>query len=326
MGKYYSHLTNQDRDRIAVLKATGKCPGAIARIIGRHRATVARELVLNAPPRHKQYYLGHSAHERARERWQQTHRKVRLNNPIIRDYVTGRLQKGWSPEIIAGRLRIDKPGLCISHEAIYQYIYGSRSDLIGCLVRRHKKRQFRGYSRKHHRAHIPHRTPIAERPASVTNRERLGDWESDSVVSSQSSAALNVLVDRKSRFTVLQKMAQKTAAETVTAIRHSLEVYPAHLRRTITYDNGSENTDHDIINQALGTVSYFCAPYHSWEKGTAENTNGLLRRMFPKETDFNEVSMEAIINAELALNGRPRKCLGYRTPWEVFLEGLRRLC
>lgn len=326
MEKSYHHLTIQDRDKIAVLRAEGRCPCEIARMIGKHRATISRELNRNAPAQYKGYYLGHKAQERAGKRWQMSHRKKRLSNQIIRDYVDEHLKQGWSPELIAGRIKIDKPGLSISHEAIYQYIYDGDGILISYLVRQHKKRQKRGYSRKHQKAHIPNRKPIGERPEIVTKRERLGDWESDSVVSRQSLAALNVLVERKSRFTLLTKIPQKNAEQTRIAVSNALAGYPSEVRQTITYDNGSENTEHEAINQRLGTVSYFCQPYHSWEKGTVENTIGLVRRTLPKGTDFNGVRDEEIEIVESWLNQRPRKCLGYKKPDEVFIEGLNEIC
>ncbi len=225
-----------------------------------------------------------------------------------------KLRKGWSPEIIAGRLSIDKPGESISHEAIYQYIYEARKELISCLVRRHRKRMEKGHSRKHQRPHIPNRVSISERPDITEKRERIGDWESDSMVSRQSKVALNVLADRKSRVTLLKKLQRKTAENTKLAILGSLIKYPV---LTITYDNGSENTEHEEVNKVLDIKSYFCNPYHSWEKGTVENTIGLIRRWIPKKTDLAEVSEEEILEIEDWLNNRPRKCLNYQTPLEV---------
>lgn len=229
------------------------------------------------------------------------------------------MRKGWSPEIIAGSLSIDRSGNSISHEAIYQYIYEERKELVGYLVRRHKKRMKRGHSRKHQKSHIPNRVSISERPDVVDKRERIGDWESDSMISGQSKVAVNVLADRKSRVTLINLLSQKTAVETKWAIIQSLIKYPAY---TITYDNGSENTEHEEINKVLDITSYFCKPYHSWEKGTVENTIGLIRRWLPKKTDLAQVSKAKIMEIESWLNNRPRKCLNYKTPLEVFEETL----
>ena len=289
-------------------------------VSGKDKSTICREFKRNTPPTHKGYYLSHKAQQRAHERWKQSHQITRLKTQVIRDYVEMYLKAGWSPEIIAGRIKLDQPGVRISHEAIYQYIYEERRDLISYLVRQHKQRKRRGYSRRHQKAHIPHRQPFAERPAIVAGRERLGDWEADSVVSRKSVCALNVLVERSSRFTRLTKLEHKTAEETQLAIKNRLIIYPREARQTITYDNGSENTEHEAVNQALGTASYFCNPYHSWEKGSVENRIGLLRRRLPKSTDFSQVSHEDIRVIEEWLNNRPMKCLKYKKPLEVFNE------
>lgn len=326
MGKKFYHLAAQDRDMIAVLKAEGKSHGKIAFLIGKHKSTVSRELRRNAPAQYKGYYLGHKAHGRANLRWQQSHQKSRLPRQETRDYVEEHLKQGWSPELIAGRIKIDTPSLSVSHEAIYQYIYSERKDLINYLVRQHKRRQKRGYSRKHQKAHIPNRKPISERPEIVSERTRFGDWEVDSIVSRKSLAAINVLVERKSRFTKLTKISRKNAVQTRQAIQNRLEKYPSAFRQTLTYDNGTENTEHEAINEALGTVSYFCQPYHSWEKGTVENTIGIVRRPLPKGTDFSKVTDDELKQVESWLNQRPKKCLDYKKPIEVFLEGLNKIC
>lgn len=299
---------------LAVLKAKGMSLSGIGQKLGRHKSTICRELNRNAPAIRKGYYLGHRAQERAKNRWVATHKRERLKNQEIRKYVEVGLKKGWSPEIIAGRLSIDKPGESISHEAIYQYLYEVRKELIFCLLRRHRNRVEKGHSRKHQKSHIPNRVSISFRPKIVEKRERIGDWESDSMVSRQSKAALNVLADRKSRVTLLRKLQRKTAENTKLAILVSLIKYPVH---TITYDNGSENTDHEEVNKVLDIKSYFCNPYHSWEKGTVENTIGLIRRWIPKKTDLAKVSEREILEIEDWLNNRPRKCLNYQTPLEV---------
>ena len=314
----YKHLTEDERDMIAVLKAKGISLSDIAQKIGRHKSTIFRELNRNAPPIYKGYYLIHKPCQ-GKNRWADTHKRERLKNQEVRKYVEVGLRKGWSPEIIAGRLSIDRSGNSISHEAIYQYIYEERKELIGYLVRRHKKRMKRGHSRKHQKSHIPNRVSISERPDVVDKRERIGDWESDSMVSGQSKVAMNVLADRKSRVTLLNLLSQKTSVETKWAIIQSLIKYPAY---TITYDNGSENTEHEEINKVLDITSYFCRPYHSWEKGTVENTIGLIRRWLPKKTDLAQVSKAKIMEIESWLNNRPRKCLNYKTPLEIFEETL----
>ena len=312
----YKHLTEEERDMIAVFRAKGISFSGIAQKIGRHKSTICRELNRNAPSVHKGYYLSHKAQERADNRWAITHKRERLKSREVRKYVEDRLKKGWSPEIIAGRISIDKTGESISHEAIYQYIYEEKKELIAYLVRRHRKRMEKGHSRKHQKSHIPNRVSISERPEVVNKRKRIGDWENDLMVSRQSTSVLNVLADRKSRYALITKLAQKTAEVTKWSVIRALIKYPA---QTITYDNGSENTKHEEINKILDIKSYFCNPYHSWEKGTVENTIGLIRRWLPKKTDLAQISETEIMKIQKWLNNRPRKCLSYKTPLEVFV-------
>ena len=318
--KTYVHLTAEERDQISALKAAGYSLRQIAQALGRDHSTISRELRRNAPPVHKGYYLSHKAHERSVKRKSQAHQRERLKNDQICHYVEDHLAVGWTPEQIANRLPTAHRGHSISHEAIYQYLYTDRRDLIACLPRHHRKRLPRGHSRKHRSSHIPNRISIEQRPRSVGRRRQAGHWERDSLISRASPACLDVKVERKSRYTIIDKL-ERMAADAVSQnlIRH-LELLPENLRRSCTYDNGSENTNHEQVNQALGIKSYFCHPYASWEKGTIENTNGLIRRFFPKKTDFAMVSIENVKTVEFLLNNRPRKCLNYQTPAEVFTK------
>lgn len=320
MGKNYSHLSLTERETISILKALGKSLHEIGKTLNRHPSTISRELQSNAPPVHKGYYLGHRAHERSENRKHVSHKRDRLKTDTIRQYVTKKLLSGWSPEQIAGRISMDYPQHSISHEAVYQYIYTDHRELIPYLPQRHRKRQKRGHSRKHRTSHIPNRVSIEQRPHDVENRNQIGHWESDTAVSRLSAAALLVMVERKSRFTLLHKIEQKTAQATTESIVKHLLPLPPHIRRTITYDNGSENTEHETVNRKLGTQSYFCNPYHSWEKATVENTIGLVRRFFPKKTNFARLSPFHIEVVQFLLNKRPRKCLNYLTPTEVLLD------
>ena len=215
---------------------------------------------------------------------------------------------------------LDLEGQTISHEAIYQYIYKERHDLVEALTRHHRKRQKRGHSRKHRKPHIPNRISIEKRPKFIDKRIQAGHWERDSLVSRASKSCLDVKVERKSRKLLLNKLKRKTAEAVRIVVITSLKSFPSHLRRSLTYDNGSEHAEHEKINKALGTRSYFCHPYSSWERGTNENTNGLIRRFLPKKTDFSKVSVKQIKRIEFLLNNRPRKCLNYKTPAEVFLR------
>jgi len=160
---------------------------------------------------------------------------------------------------------------------------------------------------------------IAKRPGVVEQRKQIGHWESDTVVSRESLVSLNVLVERKTRLTCLDRVERKTAEACSDAIISALENWPSKWLCSLTYDNGSENVLHQVVNSALGTRSYFCNPYHSWEKGTVENTIGIIRRLWPKKTDFSKLSQRDIIMMQAWLNNRPRKCLKFKTPIEACL-------
>lgn len=317
MPKSYKHLTNHERDLISVLKSNGKSVREIAQVLKRSPATISRELKRNAPPVNSGYYLAHKAHERASNRAVISRTHERLKNDKIRKYVTRRIKHGWSPELIAGRLKKLHPELSISHEAIYQWIYADARELIPSLVRANRNRKRRGYSRRHTKTHIPERVSIKERPEYILLRQEPGHWETDTAVSRQSLAALQVSVERKTRLTKLGKLLRKGSRPMSTSLTRRLSRYPNWFRLSITYDNGSENTEHVRTNKVLGTKSYFCEPYHSWERGTVENTIGLVRRFFPKKTDFAKVSKNRINSVERWLNHRPRKCLGFLTPAEA---------
>ena len=318
MPKTYTHLNVHERDLLAVLNSQGRSLRQIAKILGRDPGTLSRELRRNAPPVYTGYYLAHKAQQRSDDRNCRSRSHRRLKNDAIRRYVEHRLRRGWSPELTAGRLPQRFPDQAISHEAIYQWVYAEARHLIPCLVRAHRTRKHRGYSRRHQKTHIPGRVSIRQRPSHVLARRRLGHWETDTAVSRRSPQALQVTVERTTRYTRLASLPKKGAREMRTALTRRLSRYPKGLRRSITYDNGSENTEHQRTNQVLGTRSYFCEPFHSWERGTVENTIGLVRRFFPKRTDFATISKNQLQSVERWLNHRPRKCLGFKTPAEVF--------
>jgi len=317
----YSQLSLWERDRLAVLRAQGLSIGEMARRLQRNKSTISRELQRNRGPSYCSYGAG-SAERRARQRKKLAARRERLKNQRIRTYVHTKLRLGWSPEQIAGRLSMRHPGMHISHEAIYQYVYEPTvrrgENLIPYLPRAHRHRQVKGHRHTHRVSHIPGRISIHQRPAHISTRKQLGHWESDTVTSRKSLAALNVIVERKTRFTKIAKIARRTARNARCAITRTLSHYPTKARRTITYDNGKENVEHGQTNDVLGTRSFFCEPFHSWEKGTVENTVGLVRRVFPKKTDFDLVSTKEVKQLERRLNNRPRKSLNFKTPNEAF--------
>lgn len=314
----YLQIKIEEREKIAIFRAAGKSVRAIAQALGRHHSTILREIQKNGAPVNHGYYLPHLAQQRAAFRKQCGGKRKRLKSKEVRQYVIDKLTLGWSPEQIAGRIAIETPTCHISHEAIYQYIYSQAPHLRGYLARRHRIRRPKHHSRKHQRSHIPNRISIDHRPAAINDRSEFGHWEADSVVSKKDTSRLNVLVERQSRFVQITKMHNGSPRATRHAVVQRLLPLPIHSRKSITYDNGVENTHHERANKSLGTSSYFCHPFHSWEKGTVENTIGLVRRFIRKGTAIAPLHNRAIQRIENLLNQRPRKCLGFRTPLEIF--------
>ena len=318
MPKPYKHLSQEEREIIANMLSGGTSLGDIAKAIGRDKSTISRELARNCPPERRRY-VPCRAHARACERKTNANTHERLKSDLVRQYVKDGLVKGWSPEQISGRIRIDHPGQSIHHEAIYQYIYHpqnhDRLEMIQLLRRAHKKRRNKSIGRRTRKTTIPNRIPIDARPKSVESRRYSGHWEGDSLISRKSKVALNTLVERKSRLVLITKLSRKSADETNRAVIDRLKKLPAKGRQTLTLDNGTENAKHEQLSARLGIRCYFARPYASWERGA--NENGLIRWYLPKGTDFRTITTEQIARIEYLLNSRPRKCLGYKTPLEV---------
>ena len=323
MGKQYRHLTVSERERLARMYYEGRSLAGIAKALGRNKSTISRELSRNGPSVYRRY-TPCRAQFRSDERRKKASRRRRINNEKIRSYIRAKLVLGWSPEIIAGRLPLEHRSLHISHEAIYQYLYDRRTkgrkDLVLLLRRAHRKRKDRGVGRKVRKTKIPNRIPIEARPKEVECRRYYGHWEGDTMESQKSPPVLNSLTERKSRLLLLTKLERKAAEETKRAIVGRLAGLPPRLRKTITLDNGTENTLHEEITAELGAKCYFARPYASWQRGTNEQTNGMVRWYLPKGTDFRNITEEEISEVESRINNRPRKCLKYKTPLEVFLR------
>jgi len=313
----YTQITADERDKIAVYLAGGFNYSDIARILGRNRSSIMREIQRNGSKQY-QVYTSMYADKRSIERKSQANRHPRLKEPLIRDYVHEKLKEQWTPELIAGRLEQDHPGYTISHEAVYQYIYEDAPELKKYLPRSHRVRRKRKARHANSVNRIPERVGIDQRPPQANDRSQFGHWEADTAVSRQSLASLAVLAERVSRLTQLKKINHNNAEDFSRAIIHRLESVAPAKRKTITYDNGKENMNHQNVNTSLGTQSFFCNPYHSWEKGSVEQVIGLIRRYLPKKTDFAKVSDDQIAYIEHQLNSRPRKCLNFKTPYEVF--------
>ena len=301
----------------------GRKLSEIAEAIGRHKSTISRELSRNSSTKYK-CYTPCQAERRAEKRRKETSKRYRLKSSEIRQYVHEGLSKGWSPEIISGRLKLDYKGLTISYEAIYQYIYHpetqDRQKLIECLIRRHKKRKSKGIGRKQKKTKIPDRVSIQQRPEEAEARKVIGHWEGDSIVSRKSLVTLNSLTERVSRLLLLTKIQRKTAENIADTVIRRFKKLPKIMKKTLTLDNGTENALHKVITAKTGVKCYFADPYASYQRGGNEQINGLVRRYLPKRTDFSKISDEQIAWIEWLINNRPRKCLGFKTPIEVASE------
>jgi len=310
----YKRLTTEERDRIAVLRSRKWPWRRIGNKLGRPHTTLLREWHRNKKRGH---YGPHAAQRKAERRQRTKHRRLRLGSRVRQTAVERMIMNGWSPEIAAGRINREAKRRVISHEAIYQWIYTEAPHLAEYLVRHHSKRRPQG-PRKAKRVIIPQRIPIDKRPAEANSRQQAGHWESDLIIG-KGRAALQSSLERVSRKTHLRRLPNKTAAESRKALHQVLCPIPADLRRSVTYDNGSENVEHHLLNQSLpGLASFFCAAYHSWEKGAIENRNGIVRRFLPKGTRFEDLTAAQIQSIEDWINDRPMKCLDFQTPNEVF--------
>jgi IS30 family transposase len=317
MATNYRHLDHKERTLIYWWRKEQLSLREMGRRLRRSHTSISRELKRNRWCGKE--YFPRGAQILAADRLQYRAKRERLKSKQVREYVHQKLSIGWTPELITGRLKQQGELPTVCHESIYQYIYCCAQHLIGALPRHHRKRRPKWPYRKTGER-IKNRTGLAQRPKAATTRREYGHWEADMIVAGDLNHGLNVLVERKSRLTHISFLENKTAAVTKQAMLRRLKAYPTSLKQSITYDNGSENTCHDEINAVLGTQSFFCAPYHSWEKGSVEQVNGLIRRFLPKGTNFHELGHGEINRIEKLLNHRPRKCLRYRTPYEVFHE------
>lgn len=325
MKKGYQHLSLFERQRIFEWYHYDKKKiGVIASLLNRSHTTIGREIRRNKSWHYVPTYYPHPANKYYKVRMRDRAERARLKSPSTRKYIIDKLKLGWSPEIISGRLKNNNDLDYVCHESIYQFIYLEAPELREYLPRKHKKRRkkypFRKYPTK-----ISFKTSILERPDVINDRSIPGHWESDSIESKGRQCALNVLIERASRLTHITRLSSKKSVATKNAIIKKLSHHPDHFVKSITYDNGSENAAHLKINERLSCQSYFCQPYHSWEKGAVEHANSLIRRFLPKGTDFTQVTDKTLTEIELRLNSRPKKCLGYKTPFEVYNEFSRAL-
>ena len=317
----YSQLSASERDEIYKLSQTTELSmRAIARQLGRSQSTLSRELARNQND--EGMYFPTQAHQKMQERRRQS--KTAFNNisEVCIGEIKQRLKQYHSPEQIAGRLKLEEQA-SISHETIYRMIY---ADHQGLKDYQQYLRQRRGKRRKRsgknsQRGQIPGRVGIEHRPAIADAKTEVGHWESDTMIGKEHSGVIVTHVDKASKFLVAGLGKNKSVTEVNQVTIGLFEFVPETQRKTMTFDNGKEFSGHAELSQELGVSCYFANPYHSWERGLNEHTNGLLRQFFPKKTNFRLVESEALVNAVTLINERPRKSLDYKTPSEVFYAG-----
>ena len=316
----YHQLGQKERDRIFLLKKKGLTNTEIATKLGRDKSTIGRELRRNTHQKFHQY-LPDTAERKTLKR-KERGRKVRyvVKDEALKRNIIRLLKGGWSPDLIAGRLKRAKH-TALNQESIYQFIYslaGRKQNLRQYLRRAHRVRRKR-YGRTHRKqGKIPNRVDITKRPHAVEKRRQFGHWEGDNVVYNQHRRALSTTVERKTRkvmiFRPRNQTARAKAMETIRRYRH----LPKNARRTMTYDNGLEAAAHETVTAAIGMKYYFAKTYSSWQRGTNENRNGLVRFYLPKDIDLDKITAAHIRRVEDKINNRPMKCLNYQTPNEAY--------
>lgn len=316
MRESYHHLDHDQRCQLYILKERGDPISTIAQQLGVHRSTIYRELSCNIG---QEGYDYEQADENARQRRENANHAKRKMTPEMILIIEGKLKLQWSPEQISGWLNRLDPKTAVSHETIYRHIWQDKRN-GGTLYKelRHAGKKYNKCSKGvAGRGCIPHRIDIDKRPPIVEEKTRLGDWELDTIIGTGQSGIIVSMVERRSKLTRLKKVSHRTAPQVGHALIECLGPVREFVH-TLTSDNGKEFANHEIVSRSLNATFYFAKPYHSWERGLNEHTNGLIRQYFPKSKSFAEISVADIKRVEERLNHRPRKVLSYLTPSEVF--------
>lgn len=313
-----NNLTLYDRQKLEYWLRSKQSVRVIAGIMRRDHSVLVRELKRNGDGNRKKYRADTA--QRMFEKRRHKQRKGKLDKyPKLKERVMDGLKSEWSPDVIAGKLKAGATGVTISHESIYHYIYerDGRYEGLYKYLRQGRIKRRKRHTRKSSKLRILERKSIQERPEYIRERKRYGDWESDSVIFSNQKTILSVQSERKSRLIRIHKAANKSAGETTNALLKTAESVPRELFKTITFDNGTENTKHLEIKKEYGVETYFCDPFASWQKGGVENANKLIRQYLPRHTDLSKLTDRDIYEIQEKLNNRPRKILNYLTPNEV---------
>lgn len=315
----YKHFTTGKRNELAALLRAGVKKKNIARQLSRHRTTIWREQKRGAGSNGRYYAI--KARRLSKERRVKANARFRKieNDRFLRKYTIQKLKRYWSPEQIAGRWNKYHQLKHIGKDTIYKYVYEKRKDLVKYLrCQKGKYRRRYGTRIREKQREALKKRRIDKRPEIINQRLRLGDWEGDTIIGQDKKPAILTHVERKSGLLLADKLVRGTAELAKQKTIRRFKRIPRDKRRTITYDNGSVFSEHESTEEQTGTMIYFAFPYHSWERGTNENTNGLLRQFFPKKSIFATITQKDIQKAVRLLNNRPRKRLNYDTPYEVF--------
>jgi IS30 family transposase len=324
----YTHLTRDERAILGFQRMDHWSLSEIAESSGRHKGTISRELRRNGEQdtADELHYDGYSGHVKAHWRRKETPRQTRMNHAPLATYVKAKLAEQWSPQQISGRLKADHPqdpAMRISHASLYTWIERDKASggIYYTYLRQSCRKRRKRYGSASKAGRIEGRVGIEQRPPEVELKARVGDWESDSIVGTHTRGPkLATHVERRTRYLVAAKLSDGTADSFNAAASRAFKGFPSELLLTMTTDNGREFAKFKAMEKSLGLSVFFANPYHSWERGLNENTNGLLRQYFPKQTDFAKVTPGAIARAVASLNNRPRKCLNYRTPAEELVS------
>jgi len=312
----YTHLSLEERYYIEIQRKKGESSNTIAIALHRTQPTISREIKRNTGLRG---YRHNQANDLAIIRHEEKPKAVKMTDQI-KAIINGYIEQDWSPEQVAGRLKKDGV-IKLHHETIYQYILADKK--AGGLLYKHLRHQNKTYRKRYGSAHtrngLVDRVDIDKRPEVANNRERIGDWEGDTIIGKNHKGAIVTLDERKSKLRLAAPLPTKHAGPLTTALTMLLKPLKQFVH-TITFDNGKEFAFHKKIAHALGCDIYFAKPYHSWERGQNENANGLLRQYFPKAMELADVKMKQVIKAVDKLNSRPRKCLQFRTAYEAFMD------
>jgi IS30 family transposase len=311
----YKHLSQAERYQIHALMKAGHDQSQIAKVLDRNKSTISRELSRNTGSRG---YRPKQACEMSAVRAQNS-RNASTVAPWVKEQANALLRVQWSPEQIASQLPI-------SHETVYQHVYADKAQggMLWKNLRCQKQMRKRYAGGRERRGQIPNRRPLSDRPLHIEARKQVGHWECDTVIGANHKGAVVTMVERKSGYAVMAKVTNKTSALVSSAIVDKLQPLAARVK-TLTFDNGKEFAGHAYIDEQLQSTAYFARPFASWERGSNENLNGLLRQYVPKKRAMSTVSDEEIRMIQNRLNNRPRKRLGFKTPAEVFHQSLKRV-